>query len=410
VGAALALLLGAGAAGLAAAPAGAAVVPRIVMAASATAVTPTSGTPLGGQTVTIAGAGFTGATGVTFGGTPATAFTVVDDTTITATTPAHTSGAVDVVVQQPTGDSAPLTYTYLAAPTIAYVDYNRVSEAGGTVVHLGGSGFTGATGVTFGGTAAPTFTVTDDSHIDVTTPAHAPGVVDVVVQSPNGDSAASSITYVPVTTAVITSITPDHGVPNTNPTVTLTGTGFLGTLFVWVDGTVSFTIVSDTTLTYVSPLMGPGTTDVKIQTATGWSAPVTFTTGPGTTIASVSPATASPGDTVTLTGSCFTNATGVQFGSTPAQYFAVESDTSLRAIVPAGVGTVDVTVQGYLGCRVGTLAAAFTYPASAAGTADPGDTLADTGSSAPLVPLFAAALLLSAGGALMIARRVRRTT
>jgi len=45
------------------------------------------GSLVGGTPVTITGTGFTGATQVSFGPTPAAAFTVVDDTSITATAP-----------------------------------------------------------------------------------------------------------------------------------------------------------------------------------------------------------------------------------------------------------------------------------------------------------------------------------
>ena len=59
-----------------------------------------SGLTTGGQAITITGTGFSGGSTptVTMGGTPATNVTVVNDTTITATTPEHTKGAVDVVV------------------------------------------------------------------------------------------------------------------------------------------------------------------------------------------------------------------------------------------------------------------------------------------------------------------------
>ena len=63
-------------------------------------MSPTAG-PLGGGTlVTITGTGFTGATAVDFGTTPATDLTVVSDTTITADSPAGT-GTVDVTVTTP---------------------------------------------------------------------------------------------------------------------------------------------------------------------------------------------------------------------------------------------------------------------------------------------------------------------
>lgn len=54
-----------------------------------TNVSPNTGPYAGGTSVTITGTNFTGATAVSFGGIPAASFTVVNDTTITATTPAH---------------------------------------------------------------------------------------------------------------------------------------------------------------------------------------------------------------------------------------------------------------------------------------------------------------------------------
>jgi hypothetical protein len=63
-----------------------------------TSVTPSTGSINGGQAVTIRGTGFTAATGVLFGGIAATSVVIVDDETITAVTPAHLSGTVDVEV------------------------------------------------------------------------------------------------------------------------------------------------------------------------------------------------------------------------------------------------------------------------------------------------------------------------
>ncbi len=53
---------------------------------------------------------------------------------------------------------------------------------------------------------------------------------------------------------------------------------------------------------------------------------------------------ASGGSTITVTGSNFTGTSIVRFGSTLATHVTVNSPTSLTAKVPAGSGTVDVTV------------------------------------------------------------------
>ena len=70
-----------------------------------TAVSPNSGPPAGGTSVTITGMNFTGATAVKFGSTAATSFSVNSATSITATSPRRT-GTVDVTVTTPNGTSA----------------------------------------------------------------------------------------------------------------------------------------------------------------------------------------------------------------------------------------------------------------------------------------------------------------
>ena len=76
-----------------------------------TSVTPNTGTSAGGTSVTLAGTNFTGQTGVTFGGAAATAFTVVNSTSITCTVPAHATGAVAVVLQ-PSNATLASGFTY----------------------------------------------------------------------------------------------------------------------------------------------------------------------------------------------------------------------------------------------------------------------------------------------------------
>ncbi|WP_378944150.1 putative Ig domain-containing protein [Mesorhizobium sp. ANAO-SY3R2] len=84
-----------------------------------TSVSPAKGAETGGTNVTINGWYFTGATSVTFGDLPAAQFSVSSDRTISAKTPAHAAGAVDVVVTTPGGTvRLPNGFTYddLPAP------------------------------------------------------------------------------------------------------------------------------------------------------------------------------------------------------------------------------------------------------------------------------------------------------
>ncbi len=59
---------------------------------------------------------------------------------------------------------------------------------GGTTVVISGAGFTGATAVKFGGTAAASFAVDSDSQITAVSPDHAAGKVNVTVTAPAGTS------------------------------------------------------------------------------------------------------------------------------------------------------------------------------------------------------------------------------
>jgi hypothetical protein len=81
-----------------------------------TSVSPNTGTAAGGDTVTITGTGFTTASAVSFAGVPAASFSVNNDGSITAVTPAGTVGTVDVTVSAAGGTSAtgpPDQFTYM---------------------------------------------------------------------------------------------------------------------------------------------------------------------------------------------------------------------------------------------------------------------------------------------------------
>jgi len=87
-----------------------------------TSISPSAGKLAEGTVVTITGTNFTGATAVTFGGTNAITFTVNSTTSISATTPEKTAGALNVVVTNDGGFGTSVNgFTYVAAPTVSAV-------------------------------------------------------------------------------------------------------------------------------------------------------------------------------------------------------------------------------------------------------------------------------------------------
>jgi hypothetical protein len=87
------------------------------------AVTPNSGTALGGSQITVTGAYFPTAAGAltaTLGGSPLTSITPVDANTFTAVTPAHNTGSVTLTVSTAIGsDSQTAAYTYVDGISIS---------------------------------------------------------------------------------------------------------------------------------------------------------------------------------------------------------------------------------------------------------------------------------------------------
>ncbi|MFF7233174.1 IPT/TIG domain-containing protein [Streptomyces sioyaensis] len=325
------------------------------------ALSPSSGPAAGGTVVTLSGSGFTGATAVRFGAVPVS-FTVVSSTQIAATAPAG-SGTAQVTVTAPGGTSNGVAYTYTSAsvPVLSSLNPSSGPAAGGTVVTLTGSGFTGATAVQFG-TATASFTVVSATQITATAPAGS-GTAQVTVTTPDGTSNGVAFTYTSASVPVLSSVSPNSGTTAGGTTVTLTGTGLAATSAVRFGATVaaSFTVVSDTVLTAVAP-PGSGTVQVTVTTPGGTSNGVSYTYSVAPTLSSVSPnqGPTSGGNTVILTGTNLSGTTEVDFGATPATSFTVLSPTQITAVAPAAVaGAVDITVTAPGG--TGTLQSSYFF-------------------------------------------------
>jgi len=356
-----------------------------------------SGPLSGGNVVTITGTGLAGATTVEFGTTSVSGSAITSDTatSLSVTAPARyldptsfeNGGGVAVTVTTPAGTSAPnpsSEYVYVSAPSgTATPVVDGVSPYGGSMaggfatgtttagsgpVIIYGSGFTGATSVTFGGVplASGSYTINaTGTQIAVTAvPAYSSATtcatgtplsdvcqVEVVVTSPSGASPQAKI--LPPSGSTVDSVVPAaeettpaateydyYGAPVISSVTeygsqygdleTITGTGFdsLGTEFVNIGPPTATSSQSpgvvtntSTSMTFETPALpkllttGP-TLPVTLQTMAGLSNAVNYTYAGNPVLDSLSvdvgPTTGS--QTLTIKGAGFTGLGGAGDG------------------------------------------------------------------------------------------------
>jgi len=247
-------------------------------APTVTAISPVSGTTAGGTAVSVTGTGFLAGANVTLGGTAATNVNVVSNTSVTATTAAHTAGAVNVTVTNTDGQSGTLTnaYTYTnPTPTVSMISPTSGTTGGGTPVTITGTGFLAGASVTLGGTAASNVNVVSTTSITATTAAHAAGAVNVVVTNMDGQSGTltNGYTYVSYPAPTVAAISPVSGPTTGGTSVTITGTGFLAGANVTLGGTAAtnVNVVSSTSITATTPAHTAGAVNVVVTNTDGQS-------------------------------------------------------------------------------------------------------------------------------------------
>ena len=158
----------------------------------------------------------------------------------------------------------------------------------------------------------------------------------------------------PVALPRVESVVANSGPLNGGNAVTISGNNFVNVTGVkfgttTVAGT-NYTVNSfGTQINVTSVPVGTNAVDVTVITAAGTS-PITagsryaYVAAP--TISGLSPSAGAPagGSSVVITGTGFTNASAVTFGSSNATSFSVNSSTQITAIAPASTGTVNVKV------------------------------------------------------------------
>jgi hypothetical protein len=304
----------------------------------------TPGSAAQGATVTVTGTGF-GLNGDTraihVGTVAATSVTWVSPTSVKFQIPngAPVSDKIHIAVNG--GATADSATNLKVTATIA--SFTPTHGPAGTPVVITGSGFTGATGVTFHGIAASSFHVDSATQVTATVPSGTtPGAITVT--RPTAPTTLTSATNFD-NTAAITNLSETSG--HAGDDITVTGTDLTGATTVTFGGGATATATSVTaTSLHVTVPAAAQTGAITVTTPLGDAVSGDdFTMEPA--IDSFSPGDGAPGTSVVITGSGFTGATDVAFGgvSVGDGNFSVDSATQITATVPAGAATGIVTVQ-----------------------------------------------------------------
>lgn len=147
------------------------------------------------------GTGFVGITSVRFNGIASTNFTVDSEQKIRAIVPAGaTTGKLKLTVKGGVSNSED-SFSVLIPPAPPVLDaFTPASGPVGTEVTIKGSGFSGATAVTFNGAPASSFTIDSGAQIRAVVPAGATSGKLVVTTSVGSATSAASFT---VTTSTV---------------------------------------------------------------------------------------------------------------------------------------------------------------------------------------------------------------
>ncbi len=357
------------------------------------AVNPPNGPIAGGTVVDITGSGFFGTIIVKLGTsfTSATAATVqsvsADGTTIRILTPPGTSaGPTNVFVSSSTNGQIVRTngFTYNSPPQATGVVPNNGLLAGGTPVVINGAGFFGTVTATFGGVPATVLSVdTLGNTISAVTPAGAAaGPVDVVVNASAGGSTTltGGYTYNPLPT-ITAGVTPTEGPQQGGTPITITGTGFGGTVNVTVCGVPATNVVVNLTRTVINcrtaATATAGLGDVEVFSSSNGRviAPNAFTYNPSPTVSSILPNNGpQAGFTlITVNGTGFRGTVTATIGGTAVTELTVVNPTQFTAKTPPSLteGPRDVFITSSLNGTV-NVTNGYTYnPSVVIGTLTP---------------------------------------
>ncbi len=243
-----------------------------------TSISPDFGPAAGGNTVTVAGAGFAATTtAVTFGGQPGTGVQVSSSTSLTVVVPSGTvpattaTATVTAAVTVGGHTSAGFAFTYYPKPTITSITPGSGPLTGGGSVTIRGTSFTATPTVSFGGTLASTVVFVSGTKVTAKVPtATALGPVAVTVAARGGPSTGFTYTY-------------DQAPAITSAATATFTTGKAGTFTVAASGYPASTVTETGTLPAGVTLAATGKLSGTPTASAGGAYPITFKATNGAT-------------------------------------------------------------------------------------------------------------------------------
>lgn len=238
-----------------------------------TALSAATGSTAAPTTLTVTGSGLAQAVGVTVAGV-GVPFTVVGDTSLRLTVPAHAPGSGPVLVAAKYTKSlasAATAFTWVApaAPVITSLSATSGSALAVTSVGITGTGLGQVTGASVAGVVVPVTRISDTA-VKLAVPAHAPGSGPVVLKAPyTASSSAATFTWVAPPAPALSAASLATVPAGRTTVVTFTGTDLTGTSTVTVGGVAAtgVTVLSPTQVRVTVPTRVAGTYPVVVTNA-----------------------------------------------------------------------------------------------------------------------------------------------
>lgn len=260
-----------------------------------------------------------------------------------------------------------LNLSMVPGPAVANVSPSRGYFNQGNQVILTGTNLTAATVQVDGLTVTPISNT--DTQITLLIPAGSPGSTASILVTNSQGSYTVANAFFRIPAPILSAASPATSSAAGGPVIELQGQYFSGSTEVSVNGqTVSFTLISDSRITFSAPAGPPGSTaSVTVATPAGSSVPLqAFFYNPLPTITALSQ-TASPlsgGVTVTLSGTGFATATTLSFGALATVSFSIVNDSQIRFTVPASTSPGFATLTLATANGSASSASAFRYLAA----------------------------------------------